>query len=160
MKPQPLRAADLAPPAAPPTGNIRLRGACVLVPCLAVLVMAACLRPSPAGHGTHTQLRMPPCSFLARTGLPCPTCGMTTSVTAMAHGRFRAAFRAHPFGVVLFCALVAAVGIGGMELVGGQDVLERLRPSPWWIAIGMVALFAGWGWLVMTGLQTGRLPLR
>ena len=160
MKPQHLTVADLAdrPPTRP--GRVRLRGACVLAPCLAVLGTAVCLRPSAAGYGTHTQMRMPPCSFLSRTGLPCPTCGMTTSVTSMAHGRFGAAFRAHPFGVVLFCAFVAAVCVGGMELVSGRDVFARLRPGLWWVVLGVGAMFAGWGWNLLVGLQTGRLPMR
>ncbi|MCA9610613.1 MAG: hypothetical protein KC619_33690, partial [Myxococcales bacterium] len=39
---------------------------------LAVLVTAAMLTPSPEGHGTHTQLGLPPCGFLVYTGYPCP----------------------------------------------------------------------------------------
>ena len=50
-------------------------------PCLALapLVIAAALSPSNAGHGTHRQLGLPACGWQTNMGLPCPTCGMTTS---------------------------------------------------------------------------------
>ncbi|RMG03430.1 MAG: DUF2752 domain-containing protein, partial [Planctomycetota bacterium] len=44
-----------------------------------LLVIAAVLRPSPTGLGTHQQLGLPPCTFRAMFGSRCPTCGMTTA---------------------------------------------------------------------------------
>jgi hypothetical protein len=38
------------------------------------------------------------------TGIPCPFCGMTTSVEATAHLRFRDALAANPAGLVLVAA--------------------------------------------------------
>jgi hypothetical protein len=35
---------------------------------------------------THTQLGLPPCSFKAITGIPCPSCGMTTSFALFVRG--------------------------------------------------------------------------
>ena len=50
---------------------------------LSILVVAAFLKPSPKGLGTHTQLGQNTCGFYERTDYPCPTCGMTT-MTGMA----------------------------------------------------------------------------
>src|SRR5262249_22632307 len=69
---------------------------------LAVLAAAAWLHPDPRGFGTHRALGLPPCLFFALTGLPCPSCGLTTSFTWLVHGHLWKAFVAHPFGPLLF----------------------------------------------------------
>jgi hypothetical protein len=58
---------------------------------------------------------MPLCSFRAFTGIPCPTCGMTTVFVLITHGRLLDAFRLSPLGVVVFVVL-----LGVMIQVAGQ----------------------------------------
>ena len=48
------------------------------------------------------------CPLRATTGVPCPLCGMSTSVTAAMHLDLPAAVQANPFGIV---AIVAAAGL-------------------------------------------------
>lgn len=48
------------------------------------------------------------CPLRASTGVPCPFCGLTTSVTATMHVDLPAAFQANPFGIV---AVVAAAAL-------------------------------------------------
>lgn len=69
---------------------------------VAVTGFAAFLRPSSQGHGTHTELGLPPCPCVLFFGRPCPGCGLTTSFTNLVHGNVLAAFRAHPFGPILY----------------------------------------------------------
>ena len=149
-------------PGGTPAGKrpFRLRGVWLLVPSAAILLAACWLEPWGDGHGTHRQLGLPACSFLVRTGYPCPTCGLTTAMALMARGRVAGAFEAHPFGVALFAAVVVLAGVGAGELATGRDVLGRLRPSLWWCALGIGALLAGWGWKLLTGLLSGTLPMR
>src|SRR6476646_7286074 len=66
-------------PAQPLSAAARAAALLISGACLAVLLVAARLNPDPAGESTHTQLGMNRCQFLAQTGLPCPSCGMTTS---------------------------------------------------------------------------------
>jgi hypothetical protein len=47
-----------------------------------------------------------PCPMRMVTGVPCPLCGMTTSVKAALGGDLHAAFAANPFGIL---AVMAAV---------------------------------------------------
>jgi hypothetical protein len=55
----------------------------------------------PLSHGTHRQLGLPPCLMNQVTGLPCPACGMTTSVSLLAHGDLTAAWRVNWAGVLI-----------------------------------------------------------
>lgn len=71
---------------------------------LFVTVVGLLLSPSANGHGTHTQLGLPPCPSVIVFQRPCPGCGLTTSFTAFLHGQFERAFSAHPFGPVLYIA--------------------------------------------------------
>ncbi|HEX4950790.1 MAG TPA: DUF2752 domain-containing protein [Blastocatellia bacterium] len=71
-----------------------------------VLAVARVLSPSPNGIGTHQQLGLPPCFFHKLTGIPCPTCGMTTSFAHTVRLQFYEAFIAQPFGL-LACVLMA-----------------------------------------------------
>ena len=125
---------------------IRVRGAAISLPCLAIVTIAIFLSPDPRGHGTHEQLGLPACGFLARTGWPCPSCGMTTSVCNMAHGHLATAFQAQPFGVIFFAAMLLFGATGLAELISGRDFIQRLRPAVWWIWLFVGTLLAGWGY--------------
>ena len=71
-----------------------------------VLTIARVVSPSPNGFGTHQQLGLPPCFFHKLTGIPCPTCGMTTSFAHTIRLHFYEAFITQPFGM-LACVLMA-----------------------------------------------------
>lgn len=119
---------------------------------LAPLVVGATLSPDPAGHGTHTQLGLPPCGWVVAYGKPCPTCGMTTAFTHAAHGRLDLAFVAQPAGTVL--AVLAAV----LFWIGLHTAVTGSRVAPKMVAgirgrhaIGLVMLvLAGWGYMMLT----------
>ena len=74
-----------------------------------VLIIAARLPPSPLGHGTHRGLGLPDCVFLQRTGLPCPSCGMTTSFSWFVRGNLLASLYVQPMGAVLAAPLLYAL---------------------------------------------------
>ena len=70
--------------------------------------LAFALKPDPRGYGTHQSLGLPPCTFRMLFGIPCPSCGMTTSFSHLMHGNISQAFE-RASGVVL--AAVCAVQI-------------------------------------------------
>lgn len=74
-----------------------------------VLLMARLLRPSPRGVGTHEQLGLPPCPLLHLTGIPCPSCGLTTSFAHAARLHFYQALITQPFGLIAFCLTVLSI---------------------------------------------------
>lgn len=118
------------PPAARGTLASRIVWLVLFALPLAVLITATTITPDPAGHGTHTQLGLPPCGFLMATGLPCPGCGLTTSFSHMVRLQVAGAARANPFGVALFLVTFFTIPVAGWGMVRGlpvMDTLERLH---------------------------------
>jgi hypothetical protein len=108
------------------------------------LITARVLTPAPAGLGTHVQLGIPACAFLSWFGLPCPTCGLTTSFAHMARWELAGAFSAHPLGPFLFAitlALVALSGFGFVRRWSLSQALAHLRAERWalYVALGVLA---------------------
>jgi Protein of unknown function (DUF2752) len=92
----------------------------------AVFITAAWLYPDPVGHGTHTQLGLPPCGFYVFTGYPCPGCGLTTAFAHMIRGQVGGAFDANPFGVALFSAVAVFIPFAALGFVKNWDVVSAL----------------------------------
>ena len=63
--------------------------------------LAMTLEPDPRGYGTHQRLGLPPCTFQAFAGIPCPGCGMTTSFAHFVRGNFSQSIRANIGGALL-----------------------------------------------------------
>ena len=78
----------------------------------ALMLGAAAVRPLVGSPGL-------PCILRAATGIPCPLCGMTTSVTETVWLDVPTAASAAPMGVALTLAAVALVLSGG-RLAGGR----------------------------------------
>ena len=90
----------------------------------ALMVAAAVLTPDPSGMGTHQQFGLPPCTFKLLAGVPCPSCGMTTSWSFLVRGRLFDAFLANAGGALLGLLAAAAV--------------------PWLLACGIRGRWLGW----------------
>jgi hypothetical protein len=118
---------------------------------IAVLVIAFRLEPDPRGAGTHEQLGLPPCAFLADHGVPCISCGMTTAFAAMAHGRIGLALRANPFGALLFLATLAMPVYCFLSFRRGLDPFRIVNHprARIWLPLGGVLLLVNWGIMVL-----------
>lgn len=106
-----------------------------------VLGLARRLDPDPRGYGTHTQLGLPPCAFLAATGRPCPTCGMTTAFARLAHADPAGSWRANPAG-----SLLAPLSLALVPWLVAASARGRPAPFRTWegplvgLAVAVVAL--------------------
>ncbi len=113
-----------------------------------MLAVGLWLTPSDKGVGTHEQMGLPPCAFLATTGFPCPTCGCTTAVSHFAHGPFAASFVAQPFGflVGLVAALLLPLTLAGM--ISGRWLGPSMFTLGWywrtWMYGGIAMLILAW----------------
>ncbi|MFH1549427.1 MAG: DUF2752 domain-containing protein [Planctomycetota bacterium] len=126
----------------------------VLILCAGTIVVAACLTPAPNGYGTHTRLHLPPCAFRETTGLPCPSCGLTTSMAYMARFQFGRAFFANPFGCVGFPVVVFIGILGAFSLVSGASfsrIMERFFGLKVLYGLALL-LILSWGFTLLTTL--------
>jgi uncharacterized protein DUF2752 len=111
-----------------------------------LLVLRLFVTPSPSGHGTHEQLGLPPCYPMARWGIPCPGCGVTTSLALAAHGELRKAFFNQPAGFALAVCMVAFALWAVWAQVRGRDLARDAKcvtTKPFLIAAAAV-LAAAW----------------
>ncbi len=132
--------------ATPVQGWARWSHALLLLGAATMVGIGLYLTPDPAGHGTHQQLGLPPCTIYHLTGRPCPSCGLTTSVSAILHGQFALAWRANPIGFLIVAA-TAAVALNSLAaLLVGRCLRIELSRFNWiltlllslWLAHGVI----------------------
>lgn len=139
------------------TRAARLLALAMAIVALTPLVLAEMLRPSPSGYGSHTALGLARCQFLERTGLPCPSCGMTTSWSWFAHGNLEASFYVQPMGTVLAILAAGSFWVALYCAVTGRPVYQLLRviPSRYYFVPLLSFAILAWGWKIFIHL-TGR----
>lgn len=154
--PQAIPASSVIIPAHP-TETTRLAATLLFLGSTGLLLVAWWLNPESRGIGTHQQLGLPACSFELTTGLPCMTCGMTTSFAHTADGSLFTGFLTQPAGAMLAlgCALVSLVSL--WALISGMSLkpLGRhlLRPRP--IILFLVIFFLAWGFTLTRAITQG-----
>jgi hypothetical protein len=145
------------PPTIPRVGITgRMLAGAIGFGCLALLTLSAVLMPNPRGMGTHsTSLGLPPCNFLQTTGLPCPSCGMTTSFSWLAHGNLVASAYVQPMGAVLALLAAASVWAGLYICITGRPAhrLLRLVPARYTLFPLLLLGVLAWGWKILIHLN-------
>jgi hypothetical protein len=120
-----------------------------------LLAFGLWLSPDPRGFGTHEKLGLPPCMFMKWFHLPCPGCGVTTSVALAAHGRILESAKTQPFGLLVALAIPAAAIWAIAGHLRGRDLYRdltsiRLGAWTWWLA-GVIAL--AWAYKIVVVLS-------
>ena len=84
--------------------HVKLSVGTYRAPLLALCVLAGTfvLGLNPHSHG-------PACIFRLTTGIPCPGCGMTRSLSSIWRGDFLLSLRFHPLGLPLFGICVCCI---------------------------------------------------
>jgi hypothetical protein len=138
---------------APPIG--RLIALALAAGSLTVLVVAARLQPSPSGVGSHQGLGMQRCQLLDRSGVPCPSCGMTTSFSWFARGNVAASFYVQPMGMLMALAAACCVWAGLYVAITGRPAYRLLMViSGRAYLIGLLGFaIAAWGWKIFLQLR-------
>ena len=109
-------------------------------------VFAFAVTPDPRGFGTHEKLGLPSCKLMEWFGVPCPGCGVTTSVALAARGRILDSIRNQPFGLVVVLGILVGTVWTIRGHARGRNLyadLVAIPPRPWAIGLG-TALGVAW----------------
>jgi hypothetical protein len=117
-----------------------------------LLLVAAWLSPAEGGHGTHTQMGLPPCGWVVGMGIPCPSCGMTTSFAHAANGNLLGALKAQPAGAVLALGTAMVLVLSSWVLWTGSAIgafwFERLGRR--FFILGGLLVLGAWIYKIIT----------
>ncbi len=120
---------------------------------LALLAVAAFLKPDPRGLGTHQQFGLPPCTFRFFFGRPCPSCGMTTSWAHLVRGQLIGALRASVGGTLL--GMLAMVSVPWLVVSAARGRWLGWAPNGTtvgWVASAILLVtLIDWGIRLATG---------
>lgn len=110
----------------------------IAVGLLGVFTLAAIINPyepdgSARSMGTHTQIGLADCGFLRVTGVPCPSCGMTTSFALLMRGDVVNSVRANLAGTGL--AVIGLVSIPWCLLSAWRGQKLFVRSAEWAVSI-------------------------
>ncbi|NQU25337.1 MAG: DUF2752 domain-containing protein [Candidatus Nealsonbacteria bacterium] len=131
----------------------RATSAAVAAGLLFSLGLAVWLQPAPERMGTHQQLGLPRCTFRVLFGMPCPTCGMTTSWAHMVRGQVPSALRANVGGTLLAVVAVAAVPWLLISAIRGRWVgwAPNSIVAAWVAAVIVLIVLVDWSIRLATG---------
>ena len=118
--------------------NRKQRTMAKIVLCLAFIFAGICFlrnRPLPTSgvQGVskasldQKNFRLPPCPFRTLTGIYCPGCGSTRSLTCLIHGKFLQSLRYNPLVVIFLPILIGGAAVYFYEQYTGRLVNRRFR---------------------------------
>jgi hypothetical protein len=91
----------------------------------AMMLPAALILPALPGHPGL------PCPLRTLTGVPCPLCGMTTSVEDTMHGHLGAALAANPMGIVAVGVSAALIAFRPANVVVSRLAMAGTLAAMW-----------------------------
>jgi hypothetical protein len=69
------------------------------------------------------------CFFHEKTGLSCPTCGLSRSFFSFSHLQIYDAFQFHLFGPLLYLSLLLLLSKWIVEIISNREVLFKINPK-------------------------------
>lgn len=99
------------------------------------------------GVGWYTGTELDTCLFHRLTGHPCPTCGTTRGVLALARGAWREAFLWNP--LVMTGAAAGFLALTGRAMAARTlEITCSPRERRYLVFLGLLALALNWAWLI------------
>jgi Protein of unknown function (DUF2752) len=84
------------------------------------------------------------CLLGGLTGLPCPGCGITTSLLALARGHAHASWSANPAGLGVAALLIGQAVVASLAMRRGVPTTGSLACLSWLDRIAIGGLLAAW----------------
>jgi hypothetical protein len=109
---------------------------------------------------THQQIGLLPCTFVEKTGVPCPACGMTTSFALLVRGDLINSLGANWVGTMLAAFCLAFIPWAVIGVVRGRTPFVRsLEKASIVVITGLLVLMLlRWGIVLAWLWYNGRIP--
>jgi hypothetical protein len=140
--------------------KVRVSLVLMAVAIIGVFALARWLDPydadgMPRRFGTHRQLGMPTCTFLAFTKMPCPSCGMTTSFSLLFHGDIGNSLRVNFAGTLMAALFAVAIPWSLASAVMGRLLgIRSVERTVTWFVVGLIGLLVA-RWLIVVLILPG-----
>ena len=126
-----------------------------LLSLVGLVLLGMVLEPDPRGFGTHEKLGMRPCMPLELWNVPCPGCGVTTSVTHAVRGDLLGSLRVQPFGIVVVLVVLVLSGWALSIHLRGRDLWDELSEIRWARWMSVLGVLMGAAWIYKTAVVRG-----
>jgi hypothetical protein len=99
---------------------------------------------------THRQMGLPPCTFYKVTGLPCPSCGFTTSFSLLMHGDPVNSLRANSVGTLLALFWLSLIPWSLISAFRGRYLFIRSleKALMYCLIFFIIIMLARWGLVI------------
>ncbi|WP_417368492.1 DUF2752 domain-containing protein [Flavobacterium beibuense] len=108
---------------------------------------------------TNHNISFTPCPIKNVTGIACPSCGSTRSVSQIIQGNFADAFMLNPFGYIIALAMLIVPIWLLFDLISKKDTLyngykkfEQTLKIKWVAVVLILVTLANWIWNIYKGL--------
>ena len=129
-------------------------GGAVLAPS-GLALLGLLLEPDPRGFGTHEKLGLRPCMPMELWNVPCPGCGVTTSVTHAVRGDLLGSLAVQPFGLVVVLSVLIFLGWALTGHLRGRDLWDDLSHIRWSRWMTIAGALMGTAWIYKTAAVRG-----
>ncbi len=109
---------------------------------------------------THRQLGLPECTFKEKTGMPCPSCGMTSSFSLFVRGDVWHSLKANWVGTVLATFCLGVIPWSLASVYRGRPLFVRSIELPISVTIIVLLSLLLLRWAIVLAVQyyTGTVP--
>ncbi len=106
---------------------------------------------------TTDKIPLPECAFKSITAHSCPTCGISRSYFAMAHGEILESLNYNFMGTLLYMAFIAVIFMQIVYLIRGKEI--RIKFETRVIKVIILVTLCSWitFWIVRLFTETGKV---
>lgn len=97
------------------------------------------------------------CPFKSVTGIPCPSCGMTTGVLSHLSGHHKEGFLSHPLAFIMIIMMCAVIIMAISDAISGRKRLfeyylkvEKSFQNKWVVIVFTIFILSLWAYNILT----------
>lgn len=113
-----------------------------------LVVLGLVIEPDPRGFGTHERLGLPSCKPMDWWSIPCPGCGVTTSIALAARGSWWPSIHNQPLGFAVAVGLPVFALWAVVNTLRGRNLAQIISGwrLGWWSVVLAAVITLSWAY--------------